>query len=75
LHRAALLARDRTGIGTAALSGGCFQNAYLLERLSRALEGSGFRVLSHSRVPPNDGGISLGQVVIADAVARGQAGR
>jgi hydrogenase maturation protein HypF len=75
LHHAALLARDRTGIGTAALSGGCFQNAYLLERLSRVLEGSGFRVLSHSRVPPNDGGISLGQVVIADAVARGQAGR
>jgi hydrogenase maturation protein HypF len=48
-----------------ALSGGVFQNVLLLDRLVPALQGTGFRVLTHSRVPPNDGGISLGQVAVA----------
>lgn len=59
--------RSRTGIGTVALSGGVFQNRLLLDRLVRALRHRGFRVLTHQRVPPNDGGISLGQAAVAAA--------
>lgn len=59
--------RERTGVSTAALSGGVFQNVLLLERTVAGLEQAGFRVLTHSRVPPNDGGISFGQVAIAAA--------
>jgi hydrogenase maturation protein HypF len=59
--------RDRTGIGTVALSGGVFQNRLLLDRLTGELGRHGFRVLTHHRVPPNDGGISLGQAAIAAA--------
>ena len=57
-------ARELTGVDTVALSGGVFQNVLLLERTVDALEDAGFRVLVHSRVPTNDGGISLGQVAI-----------
>jgi hydrogenase maturation protein HypF len=59
------LARERTGLGTVALSGGVFQNLLLLHATIALLETSGFRVLTHARVPCNDGGISLGQAVIA----------
>jgi hydrogenase maturation protein HypF len=55
----------RTGIRTAALSGGVFQNRIILERLWEALEQEGFTVLFHHQVPPNDGGIAFGQVVCA----------
>ncbi|HEV2394735.1 MAG TPA: carbamoyltransferase HypF [Verrucomicrobiae bacterium] len=47
------------------LSGGCFQNCYLTERTIRRLREEGFRPYWHQRVPPNDGGISLGQVIAA----------
>jgi hydrogenase maturation protein HypF len=47
------------------LSGGCFQNKYLLERTVRRLQAEDFRPYWHQRVPPNDGGIALGQVVAA----------
>ena len=57
--------RDRTGIDQVALSGGVFQNDRLLSGLCKALEKSGFHVLTHRLVPANDGGISLGQAVIA----------
>jgi len=57
--------RDRHGINVVALSGGCFQNRYFLDHLSRALEKTGFDVLTHSHVPANDGGIALGQAVVA----------
>jgi len=50
-----------------ALSGGCFQNRWLLERAAEALERSGFEVLLHRRVPPGDGGVSLGQIAVAAA--------
>jgi hydrogenase maturation protein HypF len=48
-----------------ALTGGCFQNRLLVERSARRLRSAGFRVLLHRQVPPNDGGLSLGQVVAA----------
>jgi hydrogenase maturation protein HypF len=65
LSDAARRARDSTGIGTVALSGGVFQNEYMLKRLVKALRLSGFRVLLHRQVPPNDGGIALGQAAVA----------
>ncbi len=52
---------------TVALSGGCFQNRVLFEEVHRRLEAEGLRVLSHSRVPANDGGLALGQAAIAAA--------
>ncbi|RRR69634.1 MAG: carbamoyltransferase HypF [Candidatus Viridilinea halotolerans] len=54
-----------------ALSGGCFQNRLLSTRASRCLRASGKRVLMHRLVPPNDGGISLGQVAAAAARREG----
>ena len=62
-----LLLRERHGLRTVALSGGVFQNTLLLTAAVRRLEDRGFTVLTHSRVPCNDGGISLGQAVIAAA--------
>ena len=71
---AALLVRDicsrlraDTGLERVVLSGGVFQNLLLLSKCSDKLEADGFRVFIHSRVPANDGGISLGQAVIAMA--------
>jgi hydrogenase maturation protein HypF len=55
----------RVAIAQVVLSGGCFQNSYLLERASASLEAQGFSVYTHQRVPPNDGGIALGQAVMA----------
>jgi hydrogenase maturation protein HypF len=52
---------------TVVLSGGSFQNLRLLASTCRRLEEHGFRVLTHRRVPPNDGGISYGQAAIAAA--------
>ena len=63
--------RDRYGLRTVALSGGVFQNSLLLHATVARLEARGFRVLLHSRVPCNDGGISLGQAVVAAARDRG----
>ena len=57
--------RESKGLNVVALSGGVFQNLYLLQRLEPRLEDEGFQVLSHSRVPPNDGAVALGQAVIA----------
>jgi hydrogenase maturation protein HypF len=55
----------RMGQPRVALSGGCFQNRYLTERAVRRLQEEGFEPLRHRRVPPNDGGVALGQVVVA----------
>jgi hydrogenase maturation protein HypF len=55
----------KNGLSSVALSGGVFQNALLLGLLSDRLVANGLNVLTHSHIPPNDGGISLGQVVIA----------
>lgn len=59
--------RDERNLNRVALSGGVFQNMFLLERVCGLLEKDGFEVLTHSRVPTNDGGISLGQAAIANA--------
>ncbi len=55
----------RAGQNRVVLSGGCFQNRYLTEHAVRRLQAEGFRPYWHQRVPPNDGGIALGQVVAA----------
>ena len=47
------------------LSGGCFQNAFLTEKCSVKLENAGFTVYTHEKIPPNDGGIALGQLYSA----------
>ena len=71
IEKGCLLLRDHHGLGTVALSGGVFQNSLLLHAAVTRLEARGFTVLLHSRVPCNDGGISLGQAVIAAARDRG----
>jgi len=56
---------QKTGLKRVALSGGCFQNRYLTERTVRDLTAANLLPYWHQRIPPNDGGISLGQVVAA----------
>jgi hydrogenase maturation protein HypF len=56
---------ERAGVPQVALSGGVFQNGYLVERTAALLEARRFQVYTHQRVPPNDGGIALGQAVIS----------
>ena len=62
--------RKQTGINVVALSGGVFQNRLLLEQLLALLEDRNFQVYINRRVPPNDGGLCLGQIVIAAAQLR-----
>ncbi|MBR5162813.1 MAG: carbamoyltransferase HypF, partial [Schwartzia sp.] len=57
--------RETTGISDVALSGGVFQNTLLLRLSERDLRREGFHVLRHRLIPPNDGGLSLGQTVCA----------
>ena len=57
--------RGESGLNAVALSGGCFQNRLLWSKITGLLVQAGFIVLSHKNVPANDGGISLGQAVIA----------
>jgi hydrogenase maturation protein HypF len=65
LVEAIIAIAKRVGQNRVVLSGGCFQNRYLTERAVRRLQAEGFRPYWHQRVPPNDGGIALGQVVAA----------
>jgi hydrogenase maturation protein HypF len=60
-----LTLRKNTGINEIALSGGVFQNKYLTEKVVFLLEDKGFKVYIQRKAPPNDGGISLGQAVVA----------
>jgi hydrogenase maturation protein HypF len=62
--------RERTGIARAVLSGGVFQNEFLLRGSYEALEHEGFGVHVHRQVPTNDGGVALGQAAIAGWGAR-----
>ena len=70
LARACARTREQTGLNTVALSGGVFQNRLLLEQLLARLEAMAFQVYTNRRVPPNDGGLSLGQLAIAAARLR-----
>ncbi|NIN72675.1 MAG: carbamoyltransferase HypF [Gemmatimonadetes bacterium] len=63
--------REKYGLKSVVLSGGCFQNALLTRRTLDGLSDDGFEVLTHRVVPPNDGGISLGQAVVAYALTEG----
>ncbi|MGI5289632.1 hypothetical protein ACQEVF_40710 [Nonomuraea polychroma] len=67
IARACQTLRQATGLSAVALSGSLFQNALLLERTVERLRAAGFRVLRHVRVPPHDGGLSLGQAAVAAA--------
>jgi hydrogenase maturation protein HypF len=53
------------GVETVALTGGCFQNPTLLAQSLAALERRGHRVIRHRQIPPNDGGLAVGQLVAA----------
>ncbi|MBM3163569.1 MAG: carbamoyltransferase HypF [Chlorobi bacterium] len=65
------MAASATGIKTVVLSGGVFQNMLLFETLVRELQAGGYRVLSHTAVPCNDGGLSLGQAVVGREYLKG----
>jgi hydrogenase maturation protein HypF len=65
LAQVCIEARERTGLNVVALSGGVFQNRLLLEQLLARLQALAFQVYTNRRVPPNDGGISLGQLAVA----------
>jgi hydrogenase maturation protein HypF len=67
LASACIGAREQTGLDVVALSGGVFQNQLLLTQLTHRLEEMAFQVYINRRVPPNDGGISLGQIAVAAA--------
>ena len=60
----AVATRDRDASQTVALSGGVFQNALLLRLALKRLRANGFNVITHRHVPPNDGGIALGQLLV-----------
>jgi len=70
LFRAATIACESTGISTVGMSGGCFMNRILHERLSYLLSESGLNVLTHRIMPPNDGCISLGQATSAAYISK-----
>jgi hydrogenase maturation protein HypF len=63
--KAAKKAYRQTGIRTVVLSGGVWQNRWLFSRTKKGLLAEGFRVLTHHQIPTNDGGIALGQAMIA----------
>ena len=63
LISAALIMAQKAGQERIVLSGGCFQNTYLLEGLIRHLHQEGFTAYWHRNIPPNDGGIAFGQAV------------
>ena len=67
IHEMCLRMRRESGLNRVCLSGGTFQNMRLLGLTARALRASGFDLFLHRNVPPNDGGIALGQAVIAAA--------
>ena len=62
--------RSKTAFNRVCLSGGTFHNVYLSQRLERYLAENGFEVFTHKEVPSGDGGLSLGQALIAAATLR-----
>lgn len=69
LVEATLRMAEKAQRNTVVLSGGCFQNVLLLGQCRRRLESAGYRVLVHHQLPPNDGGLSVGQAIVAACVA------
>ena len=67
LVRAIVAVAERAGESRVVLTGGCFQNRVLTERTVHALTAAGFRPCWHQRVPPNDGGLALGQIAAVAA--------
>jgi hydrogenase maturation protein HypF len=65
--------RGAGGTTAVAVSGGTFQNMLLLGQVIKLLEGKGFQVFRHRRVPANDGGLALGQAILADRTFREEA--
>jgi hydrogenase maturation protein HypF len=74
LVRVGVAVARRVGERRVALTGGCFQNAHLLTRAVRELTAAGFEPVWHRRVPPNDGGVALGQAVAAARAWKESAG-
>ena len=72
LAETAAAAAERAQLGTVALSGGCFANQILLVRTTETLQARGLTVLTHRRVPAGDGGLALGQAVVAAARMEGR---
>jgi hydrogenase maturation protein HypF len=70
LVHAAKVICDRRGLDTVALSGGVYQNHYFFELMVSGLESAGLNALTHHKVPCNDGGLALGQAIIAARQAR-----
>ena len=70
--RMAVAAREDTGLNRVCLSGGSFQNMYIMHQLPDRLRAEGFQVYHHSRVSTNDEGIALGQLMIANAKWKGK---
>jgi len=70
LTEAAISAREYSTINKIVLSGGVFQNEVLAKLLEDQLARNGFEVFTHSVIPPNDGGISLGQVAVASQLIK-----
>jgi hydrogenase maturation protein HypF len=70
LVEAVVTVAKHVGESRVVLSGGCFQNRYLTERMVQRLREEGFQPYWHQRVPTNDGGIALGQIVAAHRALR-----
>jgi hydrogenase maturation protein HypF len=60
---------ERVGLPQVVMTGGCFQNALLVDLARERLESAGFVALTHRQVPANDGGLALGQAVIAACIS------
>jgi len=58
---------ERDASQTVALSGGVFQNALLLQLTLKGLHAKGLQVITHRSVPPNDGGVALGQLMVGNS--------
>ncbi|MCX7887065.1 MAG: carbamoyltransferase HypF [Verrucomicrobiae bacterium] len=67
--------RSERGLARVALSGGVFQNEWILTRTTAELRERGFEVFTNTQVPPNDGGLALGQIAVAAARCLGEASR
>ena len=65
IYEVCKILRKKTGINEVVLSGGCFQNVFLSVNARKILQKNGFRVYTHSKIPPNDACISVGQAAIA----------